>query len=88
MSLKFLSNHSSRLLGQISGRFFFLCWTKISPLLFNINKCFAFLLMSTLVRFTAAAVIIISVFGCSVIAVAFQIAFRVEIHANDIFFIF
>jgi hypothetical protein len=44
--------------------------------------------MSTLVRFTAAAVIIISVFGGSVIAVAFQIAFRVEIHANDIFFIF
>jgi hypothetical protein len=43
--------------------------------------------MSTLVRFTAAAVIIISVFG-SVTAVAFQIAFRVEIHANDIFFIF
>jgi hypothetical protein len=27
------------------------------------------------------------VFG-SVVAVAFQIAFRVEIHANDIFFIF
>jgi len=87
MSLKFLSNHSSRFLGQISDRIF-LCWTKISPLLFNINKCFAFLLMSTLVRFTAAAVIIISVFGVSVIAVVFQIAFRVEIHANDIFLFF